>query len=140
MLAFLPLYFTKFIIQGEYMKFLVKKPILGFENINEVELQKIDDTFAILKDNKGNVLFTLINPFALREDFDFNVPADVRVLLGLNENSDVEVYSNVVMKEPITEAVVNFKAPFIFNKSNNTVSQVILENEGYGKIGDFIKE
>jgi flagellar assembly factor FliW len=122
------------------MKFLVKKPIPGFENINEVELQKIDDTFAILKDSKGNVLFTLINPFALREDFDFEVPADVRVLLELNENSDVDVYSNVVMKEPITEAVVNFKAPFIFNKSNNTMSQVILENEGYGKIGDFIKE
>jgi flagellar assembly factor FliW len=122
------------------MKFIIKKPIPGFEDIAEVELQKIDETFAILKDNNGNVLFTLINPFILKKDFDFEVPSDVKVLLKLNENSDVEVYSNVVMKEPITEAVVNFKAPFIFNKSNNTASQVILENEGYAKIGDFIKE
>jgi flagellar assembly factor FliW len=122
------------------MKFLVKKPIPGFENINEVEFQKIDDTFAILKDNKSNVLFTLVNPFMLRKDYDFEVPVDVRVLLDLNENSDVEVYCNVVMKDPITEAIVNFKAPFIFNKSNNTMSQVILDNEGYAKIGDFVKE
>jgi flagellar assembly factor FliW len=122
------------------MKFLVKKPIPGFENINEVELQKIDDIFAILKDGNGNVLFTLVNPFMLREDFDFEVPADIKVLLDLNENSDVDVYCNVVMKEPITEAIVNFKAPFIFNKTNNTMAQVILENEGYAKIGDFIKE
>jgi flagellar assembly factor FliW len=122
------------------MKFLVKKPIPGFENVNEVEFQKIDDTFAILKNNDGNVLFTLINPFILKKDFDFEVPSDVKVLLKLNENSDVEVYSNVVMKEPITEAVVNFKTPFIFNKSNNTMSQVILDNEGYAKIGDFVKE
>ncbi|GAX88080.1 flagellar assembly factor FliW [Lebetimonas natsushimae] len=122
------------------MKFLVKKPIPGFENISEVELQKIDDTFAILKDTDGNVLFTLVNPFILRNDYDFEVPADIKVLLDLNENSDIEVYSNVVMKEPITEAIVNFKAPFIFNKSNNTMAQVILENEGYLKIGDFVKE
>jgi flagellar assembly factor FliW len=122
------------------MKFLVKKPIPGFENLTEVDLQKVDDLFAILKDGKGNVLFTLVNPFALINDFDFDVPADVKALLDLNQNSDVDVFCNVVMKEPITEAVVNFKAPFIFNKSNSTMSQVILENEGYAKIGDFLKE
>jgi flagellar assembly factor FliW len=121
------------------MEFLVKKPISGFENIMKVKLEKVDDLFAILKDDKGNFLFTLINPFALINDFDFDVPADVKVLLDLNQNSEVEIYSNVVMKEPITEAIVNFKAPFIFNKSNNTMSQIILENEGYGKIGDFLK-
>ncbi|WP_024788309.1 MULTISPECIES: flagellar assembly protein FliW [unclassified Lebetimonas] len=122
------------------MKFSVKKPIFGFEKINEVELQKIDETFAVLKDVKGNVLFTLINPFILKNNFDFEVPNDVKVLLDLNENSDIEVFCNVVMKEPITEAVVNFKAPFIFNKSNKTCSQIILDNEGYAKIGEFIKE
>ena len=122
------------------MKFLVKKPILGFEKINEVELQKIDDTFSILKDNNDNILFTLINPFVLKKDFDFEVPADVKVLLDLNENSLIEVYLNVIMKDPITESIVNFKAPFIFNKSNKTCAQIILDNEGYAKIVDFLKK
>ena len=39
------------------MKFKVKKPIPGFENIQEVILNKIDDNFALLEDIKGNVLF-----------------------------------------------------------------------------------
>ena len=121
------------------MKYKVKKPIPGFENVNEVELVEVDNNFSILKDEKGNVLFTLINPYSMRE-YVFEIPADVKVLLDLNDNSEVLVFNNVVMKEPITEAVVNFKAPFIFNPENNTCAQLVLENEGYAKIGDFVKE
>jgi flagellar assembly factor FliW len=118
------------------MKFVVKKPISGFENINEVELVKIDDVFSILKaDNQ--VLFTLINPFTLRE-FSFDIPADVKVLLDIKEDSNLEVYTNIVMKEPITESIVNFKAPFVFNLDNKTCAQVILDNEKFAKLGDFV--
>jgi flagellar assembly factor FliW len=91
------------------MEFIVKKPIPGFEDINKIKLQKINDTFAILKDNNDNVLFTLVNPFMLRKDYDFEVPADVRVLLNLNENSDVEVYCNVIMKDPIQKLLLILK-------------------------------
>jgi len=118
------------------MKFKVKKPIPGFENINEVELSKIDESLAVLKDENGRVLFSLINPFVLRE-YSFDVPSDVRVLLDINENSKIEVYNNIVMKDPVTESIVNFKAPFLFNLDNNTCAQVILDNEGYAKIADF---
>jgi flagellar assembly factor FliW len=41
------------------------------------------------------------------------------------------------MKDPVTESIVNFKAPFLFNLDNNTCAQVILDNEGYAKIADF---
>lgn len=118
------------------MKFLVKKPITGFENINEVELIKVDDIFSILKVDE-RVLFTLINPFALRE-FSFDVPADVKALLEINKESKLEVYTNVVMKEPITESIVNFKAPFVFNYDNKTCAQVVLNDEKFAKLGDFI--
>jgi len=120
------------------MKFTVKKPIPGFENINEVEISKVDESIAVLKDNEGRVLFSLINPFVLRE-YSFDVPADVKALLDINENSNIEVYNNIVMKDPVTESIVNFKAPFLFNLDNNTCAQVILENEGYGKLGNYLK-
>jgi len=128
----------KQILKGESMKFKVKKPIPGFENINEVELNKIDESIAVLKDNEGKVLFSLINPFVLRE-YSFDVPADVKVLLDINENSNIEVYNNIVMKEPVTESIVNFKAPFLFNIDNKTCAQVILDNEKFAKLGDFTK-
>ena len=121
------------------MKFLVKKPLPGFENISEVELVKIDENIAELRDSDGKILFSLINPFVLRE-YSFDVPADVKALLEINENSNIEVYNNLVAKEPISESIVNFKAPFLFNLDNNTCAQVILENEEYGKIGDFLNK
>ena len=120
------------------MKFKVKKPIPGFENINEVELNKIDESIAVLKDSAGKVLFSLINPFVLRE-YSFDVPADVKALLDIDEKSNIEVYNNIVMKEPVTESIVNFKAPFLFNLDNNTCSQVILDDEKFVKLGDFVK-
>jgi flagellar assembly factor FliW len=120
------------------MKFKVKKPIPGFEEVQEVELSKVDELIAVLKDENGRVLFSLINPFALRE-YSFDVPADVKALLDINENSNIEVYNNVVMKEPVTEALVNFKAPFLFNLDNNTCAQVILDEEKFAKLGDFLK-
>ncbi|GAB6073411.1 flagellar assembly protein FliW [Nautilia lithotrophica] len=120
------------------MKFAVKKPIPGFENVNEVELSKVDESIAVLKDNEGKVLFSLINPFVLKE-YSFDVPADVKALLDINENSNIEVYNNIVMKDPVTESIVNFKAPFLFNLDNNTCAQVILDDEKFAKLGDFIK-
>jgi flagellar assembly factor FliW len=120
------------------MKFIVKKPIPGFENVNEVELNKVDESIAVLKDENGRVLFSLINPFVLRE-YSFDVPADVKALLDINENSKVEVYNNIVMKDPVTESIVNFKAPFLFNLDNNTCAQVILDDEKFAKLGDFLK-
>ncbi len=120
------------------MKFKVKKPIPGFENLSEVEFVEVDNLFSILKaDDK--VLFTLINPYALRE-FSFNIPADVKALLEINENSKLLVYVNIVKKEPISESIVNFKAPMIFNLDNNTCAQVVLENEHFEKLADFIAE
>jgi len=121
------------------MNFKVKKPIPGFENVNEVVLNKIDDTISVLKDSDSNVLFSLINPFVLREDYSFDIPADVKVLLDVNENSKIEVYNNIVMKDPVTESIVNFKAPFLFNLDNNTCAQIILDEEKFAKLGDFIK-
>ncbi|WP_456480258.1 flagellar assembly protein FliW [Nautilia sp.] len=120
------------------MHFKVKKPIPGFESLNTVELSKVDESIAVLKDENGRVLFSLINPFVLRE-YSFDVPADVKALLDINEKSKIEVYNNIVMKEPVTESVVNFKAPFLFNLENGTCAQVILDDEGYAKLGEFLK-
>ena len=120
------------------MKFKVKKPIPGFENIQEVNLNRIDDNFAVLEDDKGNTLFILINPYFLRKEFDFEVPADVKALLELKKGSKVYIYTNVIKKNPAKESLINFKAPFIFNLDNNTCAQVILDREEIAPLKEFI--
>ena len=120
------------------MIFKVKKPILGFENIEEIKLNKIDENFAVLEDKNGNVLFILINPFFLKKEFDFDVPADVKVLLDLKKESNIYIYTNVIKKNPATESLINFKAPFIFNLDNNTCAQVIIDEEGIYPLKEFL--
>jgi len=119
------------------MKFTVKKPIIGFENINEVKLDKIDEIFAVLKDSEGKVLFSLINPFVLK-DYSFDISSDVKTLLEIDENPNIEVYNKIIMKEPVSESVVDFKEPLLFNINKNICVQIILENEGFEKTGKFL--
>ena len=122
------------------MVYEVKKPILGFEDVLKVELEEIDALFATLKAvDKDIPTFTLVNPYQLRE-YSFDIPKDVQVLLDINENSNVLVYNIVVLHNPITESVVNFKAPLVFNKDNATMAQFIIEDEVFEIIGKLLKQ
>jgi len=121
------------------MIYEVKKPILGFENVLKVKLEEVDKLFATLNALDGTqVGFTLINPYQLR-DYSFDIPKDVQVLLDINEKSNIVVYNIVVLHNPITESVVNFKAPLVFNQDNQTMAQFIINEEGYLTIGEFVK-
>ena len=121
------------------MVYEVKKPILGFESVLKVELEEIDGLFSTLKAiDKDYPSFTLVNPYQLRE-YSFDIPKDVEVLLDIKEDSKILVYNIVVLHNPITESVVNFKAPLIFNQDNGTMAQFILEDEVLLTIGELLK-
>lgn len=117
------------------MQYSVKSPILGFEDVNSVELKEIDELFSILKSVNGKeISFTVINPYVLRE-YSFDVPTPVRVLLDINENSNLVVYNVVVIQDPLDESCINFLAPLIFNQDNGTMAQAVLDaaaHPGYG--------
>ena len=124
------------------MKFEVSLPLLGFEDVKEVELQKIDDVFMKMHSLKDeNVSFILINPFALRE-YDFEVPEDIKKLLEITEKSNLLIFKIVLIQKPIADSIVNFVAPIIFNEDNKRVAQIILANtKDYGvaeKISSFL--
>ena len=106
--------------------FEVKSPILGFEDIRRIELEKIDNFFVTIKDaDNGEVVFTLVNPFVLRE-YEFNMPTSMKVLLDVQESSNIKIYNVVVLQQPMSESKVNFLAPLVFNEDNGTVGQIVL--------------
>ncbi|OHD99754.1 MAG: flagellar biosynthesis protein FliW, partial [Sulfurimonas sp. RIFCSPLOWO2_02_FULL_36_28] len=108
------------------MKFDICVPILGFENVKQVTLEKIDDVFMKMQsvDDKY-ISFTLINPFVLRE-YDFEVPDNTQELLGIDKDSNIIVQNIVLIQTPIEDSVINFIGPMIFNTNNNKAAQVIL--------------
>jgi flagellar assembly factor FliW len=113
----------------------VKSALLGFENMNKVEIHEIDELFSTLQDvNNKQISFTILNPYLLRE-YSFDLPLDVKILLDINEKSNVSVYNIVVIQEPLENSSINFLAPIIVNTDNNKIAQAILNKVNHPEFG-----
>lgn len=130
------------------MEFEVKSPILGFENVTKVKLEKIDDIFMKLTNSNAQTpAFTLVNPFALRE-YSFEIPTALQVLLELDENksNNILIANIMVVYKDIKDSTINFRAPLVFNFDNQTMAQVVLDIMQYPEYGiaepisSFLKE
>jgi flagellar assembly factor FliW len=126
------------------MKFDISIPLLGFETVTQVELEKIDDIFMKMYSTADkHISFTLINPYALR-DYDFDVPKNIQDTLEINKESNILILNIVLIQTPIEESVVNFIGPLIFNTDNKKAAQIIIsDSQKYGiaeKISDFLKK
>ncbi|MBE0497824.1 MAG: flagellar assembly protein FliW [Campylobacterales bacterium] len=115
------------------MKFEVKSKILGFENINEVELSQIDELFSTLRLSDG-ISFTLVDPSRLRE-YAFEISNEMQRCLEIKDESDLKVYNVVVIQNPPEESKINFQAPLIFNTSTMTMAQDVLSLQRYPEFG-----
>jgi len=126
------------------MKFDICIPLLGFEDVTQVELQKIDDIFMKMQSTADeHISFTLINPFTLR-DYDFEIPQATQDILGVDKDSNILILNIVLIQSPIEESIVNFIGPIVFNTDNNKASQIILSDSNqYGvaeKISTFLNK
>ncbi len=125
------------------MKFNMSIPLLGFENLKNVELHKIDDIFMKMQSSEDeHISFTLINPFILRE-YDFEVPDAINDMLEITKESNILVLNIVLVQNPIEDSIVNFIGPLVFNTDTSRAAQVILQySTEYGvaeKISTFLK-
>ena len=109
------------------MQFDLKLPLLGFEAVSKMELQKIDEIFLRLETIGEGPSFTLINPFALRE-YSFDIPSSLQALMGITPESNLLIYNIMILQNPLEKSTVNFVAPLIFNTDNQTMAQIIIDN------------
>jgi flagellar assembly factor FliW len=114
------------------MKIKIVAPIFGFENIDEVEFEEIDDFFS--KIESGDLAFTLVDPTKLRE-YSFEIPLFYKELLKLNSEDDVSVYNIVIISSDIEKSKINFAAPIIINKKEKLLAQVALDETKYSSFG-----
>ena len=126
------------------MRFDISVPLLGFDDIKEVELEKIDDIFMKMQAKEDeHISFTLVDPFVLR-DYDFEIPGNVQDILEVNEETNILILNIILIQNPIENSIVNFIGPLVFNTDNKKAAQIILqESTKYGvaeKISDFLKK
>jgi flagellar assembly factor FliW len=123
------------------MKYKVVLPILGFENIDEFELEEIEPNFYKLKN--GDVSFTLINPAIVRDDYVFEIDEESQKKLKLTENTNYFVLNILIVNKPFIESTVNFAAPLIFNNDEKIMGQVVLDKYPYSltdPLSNYVKE
>jgi flagellar assembly factor FliW len=123
------------------MKFEVVLPILGFEDEKEFELIEINETFYKLKGK--NVSFTLINPFLLKPDYDFEISDKEAEALKLDGKKPFSVLCILTVNEPFEESTINFAAPLIFNLEDKLMGQVVLDKYPYSlaePLKNYLKE
>jgi flagellar assembly factor FliW len=117
------------------MSYKVKGQILGFENTVSVDINEVDGLFSTMIDcDNKNISFTMVNPYELRE-YSFDVPSDIKVLLGIKEDSHVNVYNIVVIQKPLEKSAINFLAPIIVNEDTKTVGQAVLNSKTHPDLG-----
>jgi len=126
------------------MKFDIQVPLLGFEDVKQVTLEKIDDIFMKMQSlTDEHISFTMIDPFVLRE-YDFEIPDSIQELLEVNKESNILILNILLIQTPIEDSIVNFVAPIVFNTDNNKAAQIILQDPvRYGiaeKISDYLKK
>jgi flagellar assembly factor FliW len=114
------------------MKIKIVAPIFGFENIDEVTFEEIDDFFS--KIESGDVAFTLIDPSKLRE-YSFEIAPFYKELLKIESSEDVEVYNIVIISSEIKNSKINFAAPIIINKKEKLLVQIALDETKYKEFG-----
>ncbi|MDR2151638.1 MAG: flagellar assembly protein FliW, partial [Helicobacteraceae bacterium] len=89
------------------MKFTLKSPVLGFEQVKEVEFNESDELFATIADTgESGFVWTLINPYHLRE-YSFDLSGDVQQTLGITENSQVLVYNVLALGKAADDSEIN---------------------------------
>ena len=130
--------------KGFFMKFEIAVPLLGFDDIKEVELEKIDDIFMKMQSKQDeHISFTLVDPFVLR-DYDFEIPHNVQKTLDVSEQSNILILNIILIQTPIENSIVNFIGPLVFNTDNKKAAQIILQDSTkYGvaeKISDFLNK
>jgi len=110
------------------MKFDICVPLLGFDTLKEVNLEKIDDIFMKMQSSTDeHISFTMIDPFVLRE-YDFEIPDNIQEMLEVDKDTNLLILNIVLIQTPIENSVVNFIGPIVFNTDNNKAAQIILQD------------
>jgi len=109
----------------------IELPLLGFEDIKQLEIKKIDEFFSTLVLNKeNNINFTIVNISYLEHaSFDFSINDDALDRLHIRKREDFDIYFCVVMQDPVEKSIVNLVAPILINNKFNLVGQYVIKEK-----------
>ncbi|MCT7907978.1 flagellar assembly protein FliW [Arcobacter lacus] len=100
-------------------------PILGFEDIKTLKIEKLDDLISFLVlDDKTRI--SVVNIDGLNKvSFDFQIDKDVLEKLKINSREDFDIYFSVVSQNPVEYSIINLVSPIFINEKEKLIGQYV---------------
>ncbi|MDI6602208.1 MAG: isochorismatase family protein [Thermoanaerobacteraceae bacterium] len=116
--------------------------ILGFEGLKKYIFvgKEGSEPFMWLQsvENPG-LAFVIINGTDVISWYRPQIPLSEMKRLGIDDPAWVQIYNIVVIPDNIEEISCNLKAPIVVNRSKNTASQIVLDDNDF-EIRHYLKE
>jgi flagellar assembly factor FliW len=110
--------------------------IIGFEDFHDFVLLDGSDEpspFRCLQSTQdGGLAFMLLDPFAVRPDYEIEIDDDAAARLYIEDSDDMAIFAIVVVPENIKMMSFNLKAPIIINARTHKGIQYIVDKGEYG--------
>ncbi|AXH15977.1 hypothetical protein CP985_13365 [Malaciobacter mytili LMG 24559] len=104
--------------------YIVKMPILGFDNNKNMNISKLDKNFAILQINEETNMH-LLDSIAIK-NLEIDIEDNFSKELELENTSHISIYFSIVINNPVSKSVVNLTAPIIVNEDKKLLGQYII--------------
>lgn len=101
-------------------------PLLAFEKAKELEVEKIDEFFSILKLDDGTKIAIVSISVLDKVSFDFEVKQELLDKLKVRSKDDFDIYFPLVKQEPIKNSIVNLVAPILINEKDKLIAQYVV--------------
>lgn len=109
--------------------------LLGFEEIHEYRLFHEDEEnvlWSLTAANEDQIpSFIVMDPFTIFEEYNPHISPKDLEQLGNPQPEDLCFLVIAVIRTPLSDSVVNLKAPIVINIATQFAKQVILEDVAY---------
>ncbi|MFY4819890.1 flagellar assembly protein FliW, partial [Aliarcobacter butzleri] len=91
-------------------------PILGFENVETLEIEKLDDLMSFLILGEKTKMSVVNIDGLSKVSFDFQIDEDVLEKLKIKSRDDFNIYFSVVSQNPVEYSIINLVSPIFINE------------------------
>lgn len=110
------------------------QPIIGFQEYRRFVLLPGPPESAVTwlqSTESGELAFLLMNPKDVVPDYGFHLGQHELAELAVSVQSELDIYTILVVSEDVTKVRTNLKAPILINTRQRLGKQTVLEKSDY---------
>lgn len=104
-------------------------PILGFENVSSLEIEKVDEFFSFLKLDAETKLSVVNMNILNKVSFDFEIDQAALDKLKIKSKDDFETYFIIVSQQPLENSIINLVSPIFINEKEKLIGQYVTNEQ-----------